>query len=80
MTAGIDGPGLVNDLLIGVSFFYFAALSEAATAHPERDFGIIDVSYSPPIENVESFIWYGMRERCYVNVCILLYYASSELC
>jgi basic membrane lipoprotein Med (substrate-binding protein (PBP1-ABC) superfamily) len=46
-----------NELIIGVSFAYTGAIADAAAANPDLDFGVVDVSYNPPIENVEAFVW-----------------------
>lgn len=45
------------DLIIAVAFQYGNAIQEAAAANPDVDFGIIDVAYFPPLENVEAFVW-----------------------
>ena len=42
-----------NELIIGVSFAYTGAIADASAANPDLDFGVVDVSYNPPIENVE---------------------------
>merc|ERR1719378_350907 len=52
-TAVADG----HDLIIGVGFQYGAFIQGAALNNTDVDFGIIDVAYDPPIDNVEAFIW-----------------------
>jgi len=45
------------DLIIGVSFQYTSAVADASAANPDVDFGVIDISYDPPLDNVEAFVW-----------------------
>ena len=30
---------------------------DAAIANPDIDFGVIDIAYDPPLDNVEAFVW-----------------------
>lgn len=45
------------DLTIGVGFQFGEGMALASAAFPEKDFGIIDGTFDPPLSNVEAFFY-----------------------